>query len=377
MPVVTLTRLAVSGEVQSPVLPEPHCQMPIIQKLRKLFAGYLTELSGYNLMAMLLCYTILSWIGLMLAGETALIQPERFFYWLVVTASTVGYGDFSPSTTAGRAWTAGFIVPAGLSLFAITIGRVGAFAVHHWQKGVKGLKDFQTLTGHIVVIGWNDTRTLHLLELLLKEESLSKSGRTIVMAGDSPEENPMPEKVHFVRLKQYTDELELNRTGLARASCIIVDTPEDDITLTCSLLCYQLNPKAHMIAYFNNERLSQLLTHHCPTVECTPSVAVEMLAKSAADPGSSTLHHDLLSVAGGMTQFSLTVPENTTDHTVGDLLRPFKAHFDALIIGVLPRAAKTIEINPTVDFPIQAGARIYYIANRRIHASEWEKLISD
>lgn len=348
--------------------------MPIFQKLRRLLTGYLTELSGYNLAVMLLGYALVSWFGLMLAGEVALIQPDTFFYWLIITASTVGYGDFSPTTAIGRLWTIFFIVPAGLGLFALTIGRIGAFAVHQWQKGVKGLKDFQTLTGHIVVIGWNGTRTLHLLELLLKEESLSRTPRAIVLAGNNPDENPMPDKVHFVRVTQYTDELELKRTGLEQASCIIIDSPEDDITLTCSLLCYQLNSRAHMIAYFNNERLSQLLIHHCPTVECTPSVAVEMLAKSAADPGSSALHHDLLSVAGGMTQFSLKVPENATDSTVGDLLRPFKAQYNALIIGVQPADAKDIEINPAVDFPVRAGARIYYIADRRIQSGEWSGL---
>ncbi|MBC7184579.1 MAG: two pore domain potassium channel family protein, partial [Marinobacter sp.] len=83
---------------------------------------------------------------------------------------------------------------------------------------------------------------------------------------------------------------------------------------------------------------------------------------------------DLLSVAGGMTQFSLQVPDNAKEYAVGDLLRPFKAHFDALIIGVQPQAAKAIEINPPVDFPVQAGARIYYIATRRIHGSDWATL---
>ncbi|SFL92518.1 potassium channel family protein [Marinobacter zhejiangensis] len=351
--------------------------MPILRKLRKLLSGYLTELTGYNLAAMLLGYIALAWCGLLIAGETDLVQPSRFIYWLVVTASTVGYGDFSPVTASGRVWTAGFIIPAGLSLFAITLGRIGAFAVHHWQKGVKGLKDYQTLSDHIVVIGWNDARTLHLLELLLKEQLLGKTDKPIVLAGSAPEENPMPERIQFVRLKQYTDEQELQRTGLGKASCIIIDTPEDDITLTCSLLCYQLNPTAHMIAYFNNERLSQLLTHHCPTVECTPSVAVEMLAKAAADPGSSALHHDLLNVEGGMTQFSLTVPEDLPAVTVGDLLHPLKAKFDALIIGVQAPTVKSIEINPKLDYTIQPGTRIYYIASHRIDISDWNALVAN
>jgi len=47
---------------------------------------------------------------------------------------------------------------------------------------------------------------------------------------------------------------------------------------------------------------------HCPEVECTPSVAVEMLAKSVFDPGSSLLHHDLLDVEEGQAQFSVELP---------------------------------------------------------------------
>lgn len=349
--------------------------MIILQRLRALFANYFAELTGLNLAVLLLSYTALSWAGLSLAGEHSLTLPGHFFYWLIITASTVGYGDLSPETTMGRLWTIGFIVPAGLSLFALTIGRIGAFAVRHWQKGIKGMKDFRALENHILVIGWNDTRTLHLLELLLKEESMAGSNRAVMLAATSPQENPMPDSIYFVRLGQYTDERELRRTGIAQASCVIIDSPEDDVTLTCALLCYQLNPAAHMIAYFNNERLSQLLTHHCPTVECTPSVAVEMLAKSAADPGSSALHHDLLSVAGGMTQFSLMLPETAPRQSVGDLLHPFKQIFDALIIGVQEPGAKTIEINPGLTYPVGPGARLYYIANRRILAEDWHAFV--
>lgn len=166
--------------------------MIILQRLRALFANYFAELTGLNLAVLLLSYTALSWAGLSLAGEHSLTSPGHFFYWLIITASTVGYGDLSPETTMGRLWTIGFIVPAGLSLFALTIGRIGAFAVRHWQKGIKGMKDFRALENHILVIGWNDTRTLHLLELLLKEESMAGSNRAVMLAATSPQENPMP-----------------------------------------------------------------------------------------------------------------------------------------------------------------------------------------
>jgi hypothetical protein len=58
-------------------------------------------------------------------------------------------------------------------------------------------------------------------------------------------------------------------------------------------------------AYQWRKGISQLLHHHCPNIECTPSVAVELMVKAAMDPGSSALHRQLLSADEGMTQYSV------------------------------------------------------------------------
>jgi voltage-gated potassium channel len=42
-------------------------------------------------------------------------------YWAVVTLTTVGYGDFSPESFAGR-WVAGFVMAGGIGAVAILTG---------------------------------------------------------------------------------------------------------------------------------------------------------------------------------------------------------------------------------------------------------------
>ena len=47
-------------------------------------------------------YAVSSYWLLFAAGEVDLIADVDFLYWLAVTASTVGYGDLSPVTSAGK-----------------------------------------------------------------------------------------------------------------------------------------------------------------------------------------------------------------------------------------------------------------------------------
>lgn len=212
----------------------------------------------YVIVTFSIIYMISSWLMLYAAGEHDLVSAHDFMYWIVVTASTVGYGDMSPNTNAGKWIVALFIIPVGLSIFALVLGRVASWVGLQWQKGAKGLITLN-VEDHVLLIGWNGERTMQLLKLLLVEKSNAAHNPDIVLCVKVDIENPMPSNIDFVKVSSFNNDEEMDRACIARASTIIIDNPYDDLTMTVALYCSQRNKKAHKVIYFNDESHGKII----------------------------------------------------------------------------------------------------------------------
>lgn len=351
--------------------------MLIFIKVRKILTRYFSEMRWYTIVLALLFYALSSWVLLNLAGEEALLSSSDFIYWLVVTGSTVGYGDMSPTTDAGKYIVAFYVIPLGLSIFALVIGRVASWVSMQWHKGAKGLKALN-IKDHVLVIGWNGQRTIQLLNLLLKERDDISNHPEIVLCVRVEIDNPMPDQIKFVKVSSFNNDEDMDRACIENASVIVMDNQEDDMTMTTALYCSKRNTKGHLVAYFKDESLVDLLQTHCPNVECTPSVAVEMLAKSAFDPGSSLLQYDLLTVQDGQAQYSIAIPENIAEVKVENVFLGLKKHYDATFIGfVSPTSVPaTVQLNPQMNSVLKPGDKLFYIALKRIAHINWDSLVS-
>lgn len=343
----------------------------MIRLVRKLIYRHFKQMSGQAVLLLLLLYVLCSWLLLSLSQETEL-TGSNFIYWLMVTASTVGYGDLSPGTEMGKAVTTFFIIPFGLSLFALTIGKVAAFGAYQWRKGIMGAKTLD-LHGHILVIGWDPQRTASLLQLL-KLEADQNLRRSICLYVTDEMENPLPGDIEFIRGNSFNDNQAMQRACLGDASTIIIDTQSDDSTLTAALYTTSQNEQAHTIAYFRDEALSLLLKQHCPQVECTPSVSTELLVKAAMDPGSSALHQELLNAGRGMTQYSVDYPMDQPAIAVQQIYTSLKSRYGATLLAIAESPQHTPQLNPSLEHPVKPGSVIYYIADNRIHNFEWSLL---
>jgi voltage-gated potassium channel len=343
-------------------------------KIKKLCVKYFSEMRWYTLTLALLFYSATSWILLYLADEKALLDASDYFYWIIVTGSTVGYGDMSPVTPEGKLIVALYVIPLGLSIFALIVGRIASWVSDQWKRGARGLKPLN-VSNHILIIGWNENRTDQLLKLLIKEKHDTPENPDIVLCVKADIENPRPSEIEFVRVASFNKDEDMDRACIDTASTILIDNPYDDITMTTALYCSKRNPEAHKVAYFEDESLVALLQQHCPEVECTPSVAVEMLAKSAFDPGSSLLHHDLLDVEDGQAQFSVNLPSSINELSVEKLFFGLKKQYNATFIGYSsPHKVNEILVNPDFTDVVKPGDKVFYIAEHRINNVDWNSL---
>ncbi len=327
---------------------------------------YALLMANSNAFLLVLGYSLIVYIGYRLTGEHALTdQIIDFIYFLAVTGSTVGYGDMSPQTAAGRLYTAFFVIPLSLGLFGLIIGKVLSAFSALWYRQFKG-KHNVNLENHIVIIGYNRERTPHLVQMLKREEKQRK----IVLVSVEQQQNPLPDQVQFINVHGFTEVEDLDRANIADASCLVIDTDTDEMTLTIALFVAQMNPKAHLVAHFVDDVKCKILSAHYPNAECISNLSTELLAKSVMDFGSSLIHSELVSAHKGQTQYSILVPENTQAFTLSEVFLTFKQDFEATIIGLRGKDG-SVTINQKLDHVIEAGDILFYIADERIEFDAW------
>lgn len=349
--------------------------MDFLKTTLRFFHHQFLKLSWLMLLLVLLGHCALSW-GLMWgADETHLLSPAQWLYFYITTSTTVGYGDLSPGSGPGRLWAALFILPGGVVILAAVLGKLSSFFITLWRKGMQGRGDYPDLDNHIVIFGWHRHHTPKMVELIFGDSR--RQNRKVLLCTSQEIENPFPERVLFVRGESLTDPSFLLRTGILNAARVIVFRESDDQTLATCLGIAATKTRAHIVAWFEQPQMVDLLRSHCPQIECHSNIAMELLVRSAQDPGSSRVQQQLLSTLVGPTQYSVLVPDDFTGTTFGRLLAFFKTRHEAIALGVADSATgNDLRLNPPGSDPVSAGQVIYYMSAQRLHGDEirWDEM---
>jgi len=86
-----------------------------------------------------------------------------------------------------------------------------------------------------------------------------------------------------------------------------------------------------IVAYFQTTGPADLLRSYCPTAEAQESLSIELMARSAYDPGASQLQRIMLSSLDGPTQYSFTVPQVAKATQCDTALMALKSRCDATL----------------------------------------------
>ncbi|NCP18345.1 MAG: ion transporter [Erythrobacter sp.] len=329
------------------------------------------------LIALIVLHAIISYIVLALTNETELISDlQVYFYYYMTTATTVGYGDLSPQSEAGRTAAAIVILPGAIALFTAVLGKAVSDIGNQWRRGLDGKGNYSSRTDHMVIVGWQERATKRLIESLLEDRS--HLARPILMAA-AVEENPMPEAIDFVYTERLSDLDAYMRAGAAGARSILIRGSNDDDTLAATLAARSAAPEPHIVVHMENEDTARLIERQFDNIEVFSSISIDMMVRAATDPGASRLANLMFSSRTESTAFSLHVPQGIEPIRYLDALVSLKRSHRITLIGVSEEGGRHLDLNCVSDREIKGGDTLFYIADERREPTpaQWRQLASE
>ncbi|MET8519019.1 ion channel [Nocardioides sp. NPDC004968] len=307
---------------------------------------------------------VTGWIAMALTQPGSdIVRPTNYWWWFLVTATTVGYGDLFPETTGGRLVGA-YVVFGSITTLAILFSRISAIIENAKGRRMRGEISFSG-QNHIVMLGYAAGRTERILVELLSEPE-----REVVLATweDQLSEHPMPgeDRLHFVR-GDITDLDVLARTGLSNAHSVLIDPSDDNEAVTLTVAANTAAPSVHTIVALRDLRVQRTIFRVDTTVHCVQWHNTQLIAEELSDPGIAEVYQEL-ATAGGKGTYSLTVPPSAATVDVGAWQAALGRSYGATLLAV--RTVDGIQVSPPWDLPVSPGARLFYIAADRLDYDE-------
>ncbi|MCV2489915.1 ion channel [Geodermatophilus sp. YIM 151500] len=301
---------------------------------------------------------LLMWLVEPVGSE--LVRPGVYWWYFVVTAATVGYGDFFPVSTGGRL-VGSYVIVGGIVTLTLLFTRLADVLQSLRSKRLRGVVTLD-LRDHVVLLGYFPGRT----ERLVAELTAEGRQQVALCAWDDVAEDPMPEQqaVHFVR-GDLTHADVMQRAGVARARTAVIDGRDDNETLAIAVAVDHANPAVHMVAALRDLTRRDNLRYVNAGVQVVQWHMPYLLTEEANDPGITQIYNELMTHGGSGNTYSVTLPDGYA--TFGDCQSHFGRAFGAVVLGL--RADGGLEVSPSWDRPVPPGTTLYYVARRRIDAA--------
>ena len=322
----------------------------------KLLARKIKAVRFRTIFGLALLHLVLTYFGFAYLGEADLTASFiSYAYYYTVTASTIGYGDMSPSSEYGQLFATLFLIPIAVSIFAALITKAIATMTNEIQKIKDGFGDFSNVKNHTVIVGCMPKKT----DQLIRE--IDRSQCIVVTTECKPASD-----VQIIKAESLANVSDLTRAGIKNARRVVVMGKDDQETLLAALAVTALVPKdLHVVAYLDSAETAAILEANCKNVETVTDNSVAQLARSLDEPGASHVISNLVSTADPVSLRS-TPLNNTNKHNVWYVkhLAESMLRQNATLIGYGSKEHPTMILRG--DDVVPDDAIIYYIAEKDI-----------
>lgn len=297
--------------------------------------------------------------------ESKIAEFDVFWWYYVVTSTTIGYGDYTPVTLFGRL-VGLYIMIVGIALLAGIIGKIGSVAITYSEKRRKGMAQL-AIADHIVVIGRDSSRTMDLLR------NLVAGGHSNLVLVSDHAENPLSSSLAgFVA--GSIDNTEVQEHACLSAASVIIVIPDDDLSAVGQAVAINsaTTDKTRVVVFFQNKVNAQRFASHCPPrVRCVTSVDMAVMVQEAEDPGAADFVSRLLDNAVSETFARWTLPSDVKELPYHELVSHLVRQ-SVTVLGLYDEEG-TVAICPDPDTLVSAGDCIAIASNnsRNLSSVSW------
>jgi voltage-gated potassium channel len=219
---------------------------------------------------------------------TNVSTPLDAFYYTLITASTVGYGDAVPASQVARLFGMSVVV-IGTASFAVALGTLlGPVIQARFAKvlGRMSEKDLGLLDEHVLILGYSD-----IVRAII--DDIHDETETLVVSPDGERLRELAEHGINVLTADPDDEESLRSAGVERARTVIVATNDDAADALTILTVRQLNPNVTILAVATNrENIAKLERAGADSVISPAVIAAQQLMNSVVGADSETLSNE-------------------------------------------------------------------------------------
>ncbi len=297
------------------------------------------------------------------------LEPDNFetlvntFYFVMTTFTTVGYGDYSPVTIAGKLFTV-FMFLIGIGLLGVVIGKIiDSFTLFRRMRE-EGRMNYMN-DRHIIIIGWGKKSEVAIKELLESDVKIE------VVIIDTLPKAPVEltnNRLHYIQ-GDPTSEEPFEKANISKASAVIIFSDDniqdvslkDAKTLLVSITVERLAPMVHTTAEVMTEKNIANFSHVKIDEFILSQETISRLAvRSALYKGVSKVYSQLISRQHGEDLYQLAKHPSWVFYN--------DAFQDLLKQGATLIADRdNLDINRKLDERIPDEAVLYIICNKETY----------
>lgn len=301
--------------------------------------------------------------SLFFAAYMVLVEGVRVvdtYYYLITTATTVGYGDFSPRTDMGKLLATAYMV-VGIALLGLFLGKITDVMVNISSRRKRGLL---TVKGEVdlIIAGYPGGEKVENIVRELRNDPRYEQA-TIVCVNNRLADKPrwMTElDVDFVQgVVSDSKVLEMAGVKSAHTALILANDPataeSDDHSSSICAVIERVNPAVRtIIEKVRQDEIIFAVVNADTIVEVAPA---SVLAQEILDPGATELQSAIFSNDTRGTQFNFEYQGESKTWTAIAMALLAK---DSIPEGFRNPGEKCFNLLPAHDDLIQPGALVKY-----------------